>query len=163
MEIQLKQNQIIIKDKNASLLRLLEKVSITNLQTQETKDLFGPGEYEVAGLSVLGYKLTENDLAFLYEVAGLRILDLSTISSKVPDSKVSQMGDVDILLLPVVEQSLEIAQQFDAYYVLPVGGGELLEKFLKDSGFPVVKQAKFSLKKDAIISEQSTEIVILES
>ncbi len=120
------------------------------------------GEYEVAGISVIGIKVDEN-IVFVYEIDGLRICHLGKITKKLSDSKVSSIGDIDVLLLPVGPESIEMLQQIESYYVIPYGYSteDELDKFLKDSGFSVEKLSKFSLKKDDIVEDQTTEIKVL--
>ncbi len=137
----------------------LESLDGTNSMTFKT-----PGEYEVAGISVIGIKVDEN-IVFVYEIDGLRVCHLGNITKKLSDSKVSSIGDIDVLLLPVGPESIEMLQQIESYYVIPYGysSEDELDKFLKDSGFTVEKLAKFSIKKDDIVEDQTTSIVVLNN
>lgn len=122
------------------------------------------GEYEVAGISVIGFK-TDDGTVFVYEVDGLRVCHLGNITKKLSDSKVSAIGDIDILLVPVTNESIEMIQQIESYYIIPFGykTEDDLEKFLKESGFVTQKLAKFNIKKDDIVEDSTAQIVVLDT
>jgi hypothetical protein len=137
-------------------------VVIENLEGHK-KEIMGPGEYEISGISVIG--IQNDDLTiFVYEVDGLRVCNLGKTSKKLIESKLSMLGDIDVLLLSVSDISVELIQQIDPYFVIPFNFKEdSLDKFLKSSGLVVEKLPKFSLKKEEIIDDQTTEIKLLES
>jgi hypothetical protein len=155
--------QFKIKGRSGVLLTDNNKVSIESLKDASNKELFGAGEFEVAGISVIGIKNDEN-VVYIYEVDGLRICDFGGLSDTLAEGKLTQVGDVDILLLPVCPKSVEIMQQIESYFVIPYGyqSQEDLDKFLKESGMVTKNLAKFSVKKDEIIEDQTTEIIVLE-
>lgn len=159
MEITFNNNQFRIKGKTGVLY---SKENGAIIESVNKKELIGPGEYEVSGISVIGLQTEEGNL-FIYEVDGLRICNLGSLSKKLSDSKLSSIGDIDILLLPVGSETLERMQQIESYYVIPFGQKtkEELDKFLKESGLTVQNMPKFSLKKEEIIEDQTTEIVII--
>jgi L-ascorbate metabolism protein UlaG (beta-lactamase superfamily) len=137
-------------------------LTLESLDGSNSKTFKTAGEYEVAGISVIGIK-TDEGTVFVYEIDGLRVCHLGNITKKLSDSKVSAIGDIDVLLLPVNTQSVEMLQQIESYYIIPFGykNDEELDKFLKESGFTVEKLNKFSLKKDDIVEDQPTEIKVL--
>lgn len=136
--------------------------TLESLNGESSKTFKGAGEYEVAGISVIGVK-TEEGVVYVYEVDGLRICYLGDITKKLSDSKVSAVGDIDVLLVPVTAQSIEMIQQIESYYIIPFGykSEEELEKFLKESGFVTERMNKFNLKKDDIIEDGAAQIVVL--
>lgn len=122
----------------------------------------GPGEYEVSGISVIGIPVN-GEIVFIYEVDKLRICYMGNLSKKLLESKLGQIGNIDILLVGVGNETVEIVQQMESYYVIPFGykSDEELDKFLKTSGLVVEKMAKFSLKKEELIEESPTQIIVL--
>lgn len=162
MEITYKDNQFRIKGKTGVLYSKPNGVLIESSDATNSKELLGAGEYEVSGISVIGLQ-TEEGNVFIYEVDGLRICNLGKLTKKLSDTKLSSIGDIDILLLPVGDITLERMQQIESHYVIPFGqkSEEDLDKFLKESGLTVEKLPKFSLKKEEIIEDQTTEIVII--
>ncbi len=164
MEITYKQGEFRVKGKTGVLYSKNNGVTIESPDGNNKKELVGPGEYEVSGISVIAVK-TETGTAFLYEVDGLRICNLGTISKKLTDSKISQIGDVDILLLPKSDEAIEMLQQIESYYIIPFGyeNEEDLDKFLKESSLVVEKMNKFSLKREDIIEDSTAQIIVLST
>lgn len=151
-----------IKGKNGFALTDPSGLTLESLDGASSKIFKTAGEYEVAGISVLGIK-TEEATVFVYEVDGFRICHLGNITKKLSDSKVSAIGDIDILFVPVTGESVEMTQQIESYYIIPFGYGseEELEKFLKESGLVVERLNKFSIKKDDLVEDSAAQIVVL--
>lgn len=165
MEITYKDNKFKIKGKTGFAYTDTNSVVIESSDGNSKKEILEPGEYEASGISVIGIQSSEESNVFVIEVDGLRICNLCKSDKKLVDSKLSQVGDIDILLLPKATESIELMQQIESYYVLPFGfgEGEELDKFLKESGLVVERMNKFSLKKDEIIEDSTAQIVILTS
>lgn len=165
MEITFKDNKFKIKGKTGFAYTDRSSVTIESQDGNSKKEILEPGEYEASGISVIGIQASEESNVYVIEVDGLRICNLSKIDKKLSDNKLSQVGDIDILLLPKASESIEMMQQIESYYVLPFGfsEGEELDKFLKESGLVVEKLPKFSIKKDDIIEDSTAQIVILTS
>jgi hypothetical protein len=153
-----------IKGKTGFAITDPNGLTLESLDGSSSKVFKTAGEYEVAGISVIGIK-TEEGPVFVYEVDGLRICHLGSITKKLSDSKISAIGDIDILFVPVGAESVEMTQQIESYYIIPFGykSEEELEKFLKESGFVVERVPKFSIKKDDIIEDSTAQIVVLET
>lgn len=164
MEIVYKDNQFKIKGKTGILYSKANGVLIESPDGNTSKELKGAGEYEVSGISVIGVK-TEEGTIFVYEVDGFRICNLDGITKKLIDSKLSQIGDIDILLVPVTSESIEMTQQLESYYIIPLGykNEEELDKFLKESGLVVERLSKFSIKKEELIEDSTAQIIVLET
>ncbi len=164
MEIVYKDNQFKIKGKTGILYSKANGVLIESPDGNTSKELKGAGEYEVSGISVIGVK-TEEGTIFVYEVDGFRICNLDGITKKLIDSKLSQIGDVDILLVPVTSESIEMTQQLESYYIIPLGykNEEELDKFLKESGLVVERLSKFSIKKEELIEDSTAQIIVLNT
>lgn len=139
-------------------------ITIESLDGTSSKVFKTPGEYEVAGISVLGIK-TDEGVVFVYEVDGLRVCHLGKITKKLSDNKVSAIGDIDILMVPVTNESIEMIQQIEGYYIIPFGAKseEEQEKFLKESGLIVERLPKFNIKKDDLIEDSAAQIIVLET
>lgn len=165
MEITYKDNKFRIKGKTGTVYTDITSVVIESLDGNNKKEIVEPGEYEASGISVIGVQSTPESNVYVIEVDGLRVCNLAGSDKKLTDSKLSQVGDIDILLLPKATESIELMQQIESYYVIPFGfnEGEELDKFLKESGLVVERMNKFSLKKDEIIEDSTAQIVILTS
>ena len=164
MEIVYKDNQFKIKGKTGILYSKANGVLIESPDGNTSKELKGAGEYEVSGISVIGIK-TEEGTIFVYEVDGFRICNLDGITKKLIDSKLSQIGDIDILLVPVTSESIEMTQQLESYYIIPLGykNEEELDKFLKESGLVVERLSKFSIKKEELIEDSTAQVIVLST
>ena len=168
MEITYKQGEFRIKGKTGVLFSKENGVLIESSDGSTKKELFGSGEYEVSGISVVGVKTdgglpAQAGVVFVYEVDNLRICNLGKTDKKLPDAKVSQIGDIDILLLPKASESIELLQQIESYYIIPFAyeKEEDLEKFLKESSLIVERMNKFSLKKEDLIEDATAQIIML--
>ncbi|MEK7168692.1 MAG: MBL fold metallo-hydrolase [Patescibacteria group bacterium] len=164
MDITYTKGEFKVKGKTGVLYSRTNGVLIESSDGNSKKELVGAGEYEVSGISVIGIKTDEGNI-FVYEVDGLRICNLGQVSKKLSDNKLTQVGDIDILLLPNTHESIEIMQQIESYYVIPFGfnSEDELEKFLKESSLPVQKLSKFVLKKDDIVEDQTSEIIVISN
>jgi hypothetical protein len=159
-----KDNIFKLKGKTGFAIAGSNELTLESLDGASSKIFKTPGEYEVAGISVIGVK-TEEGTVFVYEIDSLRICHLGSVTKKLSDSKVSSIGDIDILLVPVAKESIELTQQIESYYIIPYGykSNEELDKFVKESGFPVQRLSKFSVKKDDLIEDSTAQIVVLSN
>jgi L-ascorbate metabolism protein UlaG (beta-lactamase superfamily) len=144
----------------------------------------GPGEYEVSGISILGFAsfhdakegtLRGKNTIFVFEVDGIRIAHLGDLGYVLSDKEVEELGDIDILLIPVggfytigSAEAVKVVQAVEPKIIIPMhysaGGviGELapVDNFLKEMGLPVTNLPKLSVKKEELTEEQ--KIVVLE-
>lgn len=155
------------------------------------KIIDGPGEYEVMGISILGFpsfhdpksgELRGKNTIFVYEIEGLRLAHLGDLGESLTDEQVSRMGNIDILFVPVggeytigPKEAVEIVGKIDPYYIIPMhyqlpqlnqaNFAKLypVTDFLSQSGLPVETLVKFSVKKEDILADQSTKVIVLES
>ena len=154
------------------------------------KVIFGAGEYEIARVSIIGISQYHDgekgekrgkNIIYVYEMDGLRLCHLGDLGHTLSDEMIGQLGDIDILMIPVggfytigPKEAVEIMGKISPYYAIPMhykvpginqeGFFELLpvENFLSISGLSVEKTQKFSIKKNDIMEDQSTKIVVLE-
>lgn len=148
----------------------------------------GPGEYEVAGVTVLGYGSFHDDkkgeergknTIYKMTVDGIRIAHLGDLGHKLPEDLVDKLGDVDILFVPVgghytvdAATAVEVVSQIEPLVVIPMhyrkegmdkGFDEVDEvgKFLKLMGAEAVEKVnKYSVSRDRL--PENTTIVVLE-
>jgi len=154
------------------------------------KIIEGPGEYEVSGISVMGYSTFHDNkngeergknTIYVIEAEGLRIVHLGDLGHVLSDDLIDEIGDVDVLMMPVggfytigPKEATEIVSKIEPYFVIPMHyrmeglNPELAEKilpltdFLKESGLSVENLPKFSLKKIDILEGQTTKAIVLE-
>ena len=150
----------------------------------------GPGEYEISGISIIGYQSFHDNkkgeergknVIYVIEAEGLRIVHLGDLGHAISDDLVSEMGPIDMLMIPVggfytinPKEAVEISSKIDPYFILPMhykdsginekefADLEPKETFLKEVGLTVEVLPKFSIKKEDIIENQSTKVIVLE-
>ena len=123
--------------------------------------IFGPGEYEIREINILGTKET---FATIYKIAmdGLSFLYISNLEEKIPEEKVEILNQVDILLLPVDEPKLasSLVSQLEPLVIIPTNE-EKVDEFLKEIRIEKAeKMDKFSVSKGELMEER--RIVILK-
>jgi L-ascorbate metabolism protein UlaG (beta-lactamase superfamily) len=150
----------------------------------------GPGEYEISGVTIMGYKTFHDNkqgsergenTVYVIEAEGLRLVHLGDLGHLLSDELVEEIGDVDVLMIPVggfftigPKEATEIISKIGPYFVIPMHYGVaglspmLTEKllpvsdFLKESGLSTENMPKFSLKKEDILEDQNTKVIVLE-
>ena len=95
-----------------------------------------PGKHIAGGISVKGFtnyhdnekgaKRGEN-IVFLYEIDGLKILHLGDLGHILPDETIKTIGDVDVLLAPIggvftinAKAATELADRLNAKVLIPM-------------------------------------------
>ena len=150
----------------------------------------GPGEYEISGISIIGIPSFHDakkgeergkNVIYVFEMDGLRIVHLGDLGCDLTDSEISQIGSVDVLLIPVggeytigAKDAVKIISAIDPYFVIPMHykvdglSSELasklepVETFLSECGLNVERMDKFSLKREDILEDQSAKAIVLE-
>jgi L-ascorbate metabolism protein UlaG (beta-lactamase superfamily) len=124
----------------------------------EPKILKGPGEYEISGILIIGVATFHDaeggikrgkNTVYLMEVDGISVCHLGDLGHALTSEQVEEIGDVDVLLLPVggvstidAPMAAEVIRQLEPkavipmHYKTPVISRELdpVEKFLKEMG-----------------------------
>jgi len=154
------------------------------------KVLEGPGEYEVMGVSLIGYPSFHDskkgeergkNTIFVIEAEGLRIAHLGDLGHALSDDLVNELGSIDILMIPVggvftigPKDAVEIVGKIDPYFIIPMhyavpglnaetfAGIGAVEPFLKEIGMTVENLPKLTLKREDILDDQSNKVVVLE-
>lgn len=146
-----------------------------------------PGEYEVGGISIFGVPSFHDDsqgtergrnTIFTIYMEHLRICHLGDLGHELTDAQKSEIGAVDVLLIPVgghftidAETAVKTITELDPFYVIPVhyrtdehnldvfGDMQPLKKFLDEYG--VIKESVKSLEIEKDKLPEETEIVVL--
>src|SRR5437764_12751256 len=98
-------------------------------------EIRGPGEYEVAGVSVIGiptYHDAEKgakrgrNTVYLIEIDDVRVCHLGDLGHPLDDADAETVASVDVLLVPVgsrtainAAQAAEVVRQLEPRYVVP--------------------------------------------
>jgi L-ascorbate metabolism protein UlaG (beta-lactamase superfamily) len=156
--------------------------------TAAVRDAFvieGPGEYEVAGVTVTGvptYHDAEQgashgrNTVYVIDLDDVRTCHLGDLGHTLSDEALEAIGNVDVLLVPVGggnaldgARAAEVVRQVEPRFVVPMHYGhpaikkELapVDRFLQEMGVAEFEpQAKLSVQ--ASSSESETKVVVLE-
>jgi L-ascorbate metabolism protein UlaG (beta-lactamase superfamily) len=153
------------------------------------KVILTPGEYEISGISIIGISTFHDaqnggergkNTIYVFEAEGLRLAHLGDLGHAISDEVVDLMGTIDVLMIPVggfytigSKEAAEVAAKIDPYFIIPmhykVAGLneenfsklEPVDNFLKEVGMQVENLPKFSIKKEDIIEDQNTKVIVL--
>ncbi len=146
------------------------------------KILTWPGEYEVAGIAITameistpaeGKKPANKAMIYTFDADGLKVCYIDDFSVPIGDDLMDNIGDVDILLVPVkgnLEEIHKTIEEIEPRVVIPIGckttglkveAGDL-EAFLKKSGTKAGNpEPKFSVNTRNDLPQEKTEFIIL--
>ena len=124
----------------------------------EPKLVTGPGEYEISGVLIIGVASFHDGVSgqkrgkntiYLMEVDGVSICHLGDLGHSLSDDETEEIGNVDVLLLPVggvstigAAEAAEVIRQLEPKAVIPMHYQtpdikrelEPVENFLKEMG-----------------------------
>ncbi len=147
-----------------------------------------PGEFEKKGIRVFGYKWYHDDkkgaergenILYKIEAEGIVLLHCGDIGSIPSDDFLEEIGEVDIMFVPVggfytidASTALQLVKKIDPSIVIPMhynhdklnqetfGKLAPLSTFLKETGVEAAPLEKLTLKKEDI-SEEDMKVVTL--
>lgn len=149
----------------------------------------GPGEYEIAGTSILGFQTYHDNTKgsergkntiYVIEMDGLRLCHLGDLGHKLSDALVEDIGQIDVLMVPVggeytvgpteavdVVQSIEPGIVLPMHYQMPGLDPKTFEKlqpveqFLNQLGSSSETLPKLSIKEGELLQGEQ-KVIILE-
>lgn len=161
--------------------------SEVSLVSGEPKIFNGAGEYDAKGIAVVGVgtfhdnkKGAERGRNTVYNclIDGLNIVHLGDIGHVLSEEEVAEIGETDILLVPVggvytieAKEAAEIISQLEPRIIIPMHyllpglkfGLDPLDKFLKEMGVEeAVPASKLSITKEKL-PEEPQVIVLTKS
>lgn len=149
----------------ADIVLFTKKGDSTNLEkvVGYKKSISQAGEYEINGVSIMGFKDGENIL-YVIEADGLRVVHLGVLGKELGSDLVDDIGATDILMVSTSD-SFKSVDKIDPYFIIPMGykTAEELTAFNKAQGYTVERLPKFSLKYEDITEDSHTKIIELET
>lgn len=152
------------------------------------KTISGPGEYEIAGVSMIGVATYHDavkgvergkNTVFVYEIDGLRLAHLGDLGHKLEEKQLEEMGDIDVLFIPVggvytIDSMVatEVAQTIEPNFIIPMhyqqaglnpetfGQLEPVDAFVKQIGVTSETTPKLVLKET--VSDEEQKIIVLK-
>jgi len=152
---------------------------------REAYEIRGPGEYEVAGVAVIGlptYHDAEKgatrgrNTVYLIEIDDVRVCHLGDLGHGLDDAEAETLSSADVLLVPVgghsvinAAQAAAVVRQLEPRYVVPmhysIPGLKLeldpIDRFLKEIGLTAGEQQP-KLAVQASSGDYETKLVVLE-
>ena len=150
----------------------------------EPRTIQGPGEYEISGVLIIGVatfhdaeggKKRGKNTAYLMEIDGISVCHLGDLGQVLTAEQREEIGDVDVLLLPVggastidAAMAAEVIRQLEPkavvpmHYKTPFISRELdpVEKFLKEMGMEQIEsRPKLSVSRSSL--PVSTQVFLL--
>ena len=162
-----------------------ENHNFTQVVRDGAYEIHGPGEYEVAGVSVIGVPTFHDadkgathgrNTVYLIEIDDMRVCHLGDLGHKLDDAEAEAIASPDVLLVPVggrtamnAAQAAEVVRQLEPRYVVPmhyaIPGLKLeldtIDRFLKEMGVTAAEaQPKLTVQRSS--GEYDTKVVVLE-
>lgn len=152
-----------LKEEKADILLLTKKDNKVKTTKGESFLIDGPGEYEVKEVFVQGIPSLEN-IIYVMESEGIRFCHLGNLGQKeLTDDQLEKIGQVDILMISVVDEASKIIGQIEPKIVIPMDYQDVA-KFLKAMGKNGITPVdKLTIKQSALPKEGAMEIVILQA
>ena len=148
----------------------------------------GPGEYEIMGVSIIGFASFHDDkkgaerganTIYVFEADSLRLAHLGDLGHVLTQELIESMGDIDILMIPVggvftigpqeavaivreIEPKIVIPMHYQVPHLNPDTFSKLLgvEQFLKEVGLQTENLPKLSINKEEF--GEGSKAVVLE-
>ena len=164
-----------------------ENHNYTQVVREGAYEIHGPGEYEIAGVSVIGVPTFHDgekgarhgrNTVYLIEIDDVRICHLGDLGHKLDDAEAEAVASPDVLLVPVGGQTAingalaaEVVRQLEPRYVVPMHYAlpglkitlDPIDRFLKEMGVASPEaQPKLSVQKSSV-TEYETKVVVLEA
>jgi hypothetical protein len=121
-----------------------------------------PGEYEVEGISVFGYK-TDSSNVYVIQFEDLRIAYLGNLTKALSEKSVSELENTDVVIASTdsmpTKDLVEVISKLEPYYVLPYG--EQVAKFVAAYEHSSRTVKNLSLSKTTL-PEDVTEVIVFE-
>lgn len=167
-----------MKMEKANAITISSPVNPFKAPDSEAKRFNWPGEYETAGVYIMGIssfhntkdsEKQEDNTVFKIDCSGLRLCHLGRLGAKPTPEQLEQIGDVDILFVPVGEdgtidakKAKEVIEQIEPRVMIPMLFTEhSLAAFLKEMGAVNSERLDgFSVKRSELPEEMSKVVVL---
>lgn len=178
---------------DAGLGKLNAKADVVTLSTleglgavQASMVIDGPGEYEVKGAMIQGVpaqlhideESTRQGTVYSVFIDGVNVVSTGNIAGKLDNKQIEELGNVDVLIVPVgghgltmdAESAAAVVAQLEPSYVVPVHYDDgktkypmpqdSVDVFLKEMGVSPEPESK--LKVNAKEAPAETQVILLK-
>ena len=151
-----------IKSKDLEII-LTDKVSVNGFTFP------GPGEYEKSGIILSGIADGEKNTIYLLSVDDIKVCYPGRINHDLTEEETKQIGDVDILFLPLGEEesasmkvALKLLSKIDPKIVIPMLFSDLSE-FRKSEGAAEESVDSLKIRKSELPEEERRIVILTQS
>lgn len=181
------QDNRVISNKHTIQLATQQKF-VSNSSISEALIIDGPGEYEIANISIKGVAAnshidseSKKNSATMYslDIEDIKIAVLGHVAPSLSDEQLELLGVIDVLIIPVggygytlePHEAVSLVRRIGPKIVIPTHfmhdsqdysitqGG--LEDFTKELGAPVEKTTKLKMKSAAALPEVLTVVEVI--
>lgn len=151
-----------IKTKTGIVMADAQKLSISHKNGDPDFVINQPGEYEVEGISVFGYRSESNNV-YIVQHDDVRVCFLGKIEKPLTEKTIVELENVDVVILNVdtlaPKDAVELVSKLEPYYVLPYGND--VAKFVTayEHNSRTVKSLNLS---KVSLNEDLTEVIVFE-
>jgi L-ascorbate metabolism protein UlaG (beta-lactamase superfamily) len=152
------------------------------------KVIRGPGEYEIAGVSIIGSGSFHDEskgsergpnIIYVIEIEGMRVVHLGDLGHQLSEKLIGEIGEVDVLMIPVggvytigPKQAVEVVNALSPKIILPMHyqTSDLnsasftklcsVDEFLSLLSIKVEKRQKLTLRKETIPVDEQLVILL---
>jgi len=150
-----------LKEERADILLLANKDNKVKTTKGESFVIDGPGEYEIKEVFVKGIQSSKN-IIYVFEAEEIKFCYLGDLGQKeLTDEQLEKIGQVDVLMISVVEEAQKIIGQIEPKVVIPMDY-ENVSNFLKTMGKPSVTPVGKFIVKTSTLPINGMEIVVLQ-
>lgn len=152
-----------IKAKNGSVQLNAQNLSISHKSGGDDFVITTPGEFEVEGISVFGYKAETSNI-YVVQFDDVRVAYLGNLEKSLPEKSITELENIDVVILGVdtleIKEAVELVAKLEPYYVLPYG--HKTEKFVAsyEHGSRNVKSLNLS---KVTLPDDLTEVILFDS
>ena len=151
-----------IKAKTGAVVAEAKSLTVSHKSGGDDFVIDMPGEYEVEGISVFGYKADDANV-YVVQFDDLRVLYLGSIGQNLSEKLITELENIDVVIIPTdtlpVKDGTELVAKLEPYYVLPYGDNTAKFVAAYEHGSRSVKSlnlSKVSLPTDL------TEVIVFE-
>lgn len=126
--------------------------------------LNGPGEYDVAGVAVVGYSGEEHPF-YSIEIEEMTVCFFPNKPQKLSDNSKESLGNVDIAVVPVnggstVADTMALINSLEPNIVIPIGENTSIDEFSKQAGSAVENLDSLKIQKSMFLPDERRIIVL---
>lgn len=184
-----KKTRIVINP-DKSIENLKGEVVLTSLKDADAGKVEGaykiikwPGEYELQDIPIKGFlawtkskskeeeegSAADRTIIFNFEIGGIKCCHLDNLGHVLTSDTVKEIGDVDILMVNVGEDSnlgikkaMEIIESMEPRAIIPMGKGSFAEALKEFGATAIEPQEKFEIKSLEELPEDKRLYIILK-